>query len=88
MIKKIHLSGPLKKRLKKKKGLSQGLKDKFCWCLDMLMKNLRHPSLRHKPIKGTATNWEFSITMKYRCVYRKEDDEAFILTIAKHEDTF
>ena len=88
MIRKIHLPDSLKKKLKKKKGLSKEIKDKFYRCLDTLIKNPYHPALRHKPIKGTTDKWEFSITMNYRCVYRKEKDEAFILTIAKHEDTF
>lgn len=88
MIRKIHISGPLKKRLKSKKKLSKQIKDKFYWCLDKLVENFNYPSLRNKPIEGTVDKWEFTITMNYRCVYRKVKDNAFILTIAKHEDTF
>ena len=88
MIREIHIPAPLKKKLKSKKGLSKQIREKFYWCLDTLMENSRHPSLRHKLIKGTVDKWEFSITMNYRCVYRKVKDSAFILTIAKHEDTF
>lgn len=88
MIKKIHIPDHLKKKLKSKQKFSAQVKDKFYWCLEMLLSNSHHPSLRHKPIQGTADTWEFSITMNYRCVYRKENDEAFILAIAKHEDAF
>jgi len=88
MIREIHIPGPLKKKLKSKKWLSGQIREKFYWCLDTLLKNPSYPSLRHKPIKGTADKWEFSITMNYRCVYRRVNDSAFILTIAKHEDTF
>ncbi|MFH1877794.1 MAG: type II toxin-antitoxin system RelE/ParE family toxin [Candidatus Omnitrophota bacterium] len=90
MIRKIHIPESLKKKLreKKKKKLPQQVIDKFYWCLDQLLKNPEYPSLRHKPVQGTKDMWEISITMNYRCVYRKRGDEAFILLIAKHEDVF
>lgn len=88
MIKRIYIPDSLKKRLKNKKKLPEQVRKKFYWCLDMLLKNPKHPSLRHKPIQGTADKWEFSITMNYRCVYRKTKNEAFILLVVKHEDAF
>jgi len=48
----------------------------------------QRPSLRNKTIKGTINTWEFSINKNYRCIYRKEKEEAYILAIVKHEDTF
>jgi plasmid maintenance system killer protein len=56
--------------------------------LDRLIKNPQHPSLRNKTIKGVADIWEFSINKNYRCIYRKEKEEAYILAIVKHEDAF
>lgn len=53
MIKKIHIPDNLTKKLKNKKKLSAPIKEKFYWCLDMLIKNPQHPSLRNKTIKGT-----------------------------------
>ena len=90
MIRKIHIPDSLKKKLreKKKKKLPRQVIDKFYWCLDQLLKNPKYPSLRHKPVQGTEDMWEFSITMNYRCIYRKRADEAFILLIAKYEDVF
>ncbi|MCK4241300.1 MAG: cytotoxin [Candidatus Atribacteria bacterium] len=88
MINRIHIPDHLIKKLKNKKKLSAPLKEKFYWCLDMLTKNSKHPSLRNKTIKGVTGIWEFSINKNYRCIYRKEKDEAFILAIVKHEDAF
>ncbi|MBU1367730.1 MAG: cytotoxin [Candidatus Omnitrophica bacterium] len=88
MIEKYHIPDNLKKKLKSKKKYSKQVRDKFYWCLDMLLKNPKHPSLRHKPVQGASDKWEFSLTMNYRCVYRKENNEAFILLIAKHEGAF
>jgi len=85
MIKNIIVPTPLKKRLKK---LPKEIREKFYWCVNMLLKNEIHPSLRNKKIKGTQNYWEFSITMNYRCVYRKEKDTIYLLAIGKHEDVF
>jgi hypothetical protein len=54
----------------------------------MLIKNPQYPSLRNKTIKGTINKWEFSINKNYRCIYRKEKEELYILAIMKHEDAF
>jgi len=88
VIKIIHIPDNLTKKLKNKKKLSVPIKEKFYWCLDMLIKNPQHPSLRNKTIKGTINTWEFSINKNYRCIYRKEKEEAYILAIVKHEDAF
>ena len=88
MIKKIHIPDHLIKKLKNKKKLSAPIKEKFYWCLDMLIKNPQHPSLRNKTIKDTINIWEFSINKNYRCIYRKEKGEASILAVVKHEDAF
>jgi mRNA interferase RelE/StbE len=88
VIKKIHIPDNLIKILKNKKKLSTPIKEKLYWCLDLLTKNPQHPSLRNKTIKGTVNIWEFSINKNYRCIYRKEKEEAYILAIVKHEDAF
>ena len=92
MINRIHIPDHLIKKLKNKKKLSAPIsapiKEKFYWCLDILTKNPQHPSLRNKTIKGTINTWEFSINKNYRCIYRKEKEEAYILAIVKHEDAF
>lgn len=88
MIKKIHIPDHLIKKLKNKKKLSAPIKEKFYWCLDMLIKNPQHPSLRNKTIKSTINTWEFSINKNYRFIYRKEKEEASILAVVKHEDAF
>ena len=64
------------------------VRKKLYWCIDMLIQNVSHPSLRHKKIAGTESYWEFSITMNYRAVYRKEEETAYLIAIGKHEDIF
>jgi mRNA-degrading endonuclease YafQ of YafQ-DinJ toxin-antitoxin module len=88
VIKIIHIPDNLTKKIKNKKKLSVPLKEKFYWCLDMLTKNTQYPSLRNKIIKGTINTREFSINKNYRCIYRKEKEEVYILAIVKHEDVF
>jgi len=88
VINKIHIPDHLIKKLKNKKKLSAPIKEKFYWCLDILTNNTQHPSLRNKSIKGTMNTWEFSINKNYRCIYRKEKEEAYILAIVKQEDAF
>ena len=88
MIKQVILAETLKKKLKDKKALPQQVKEKFYWCAERLLEDENHPSLRNKKIQGTENYREFSITMNYRCVYRKEQDTAFLLEIGKHEDVF
>jgi len=88
MIKNIIVAAPLKKKLKEKKGFSKQIREKFYWCVDMLLKNENYPSLRNKRIEGTQNYWEFSVTMNYRCVYRKERDTIYLLEVGKHEDIF
>jgi len=88
VINRIHIPDHLLKKLKHKKKFSTPIKEKFYWCLEMLVKNSQHPSLRNKTIKGVTNIWEFSVDKNYRCIYRKEKDEAFILAIVKHEDAF
>lgn len=85
MIKELVIPLSLRKRIKR---LPYEVRKKFYWCIDTLIKDERHPSLRHKKIQGAGDYWEFSITMNYRVVYRKESDKAYILEIGKHEDVF
>jgi mRNA-degrading endonuclease RelE of RelBE toxin-antitoxin system len=85
VIKKIIISKSLRKKIRK---LPVEVREKFYWSIDMLIKNERHPSLRHKKIEGARTYWEFSITMNYRAVYRQEGDKGFLSAVGKHEDVF
>lgn len=85
MIKEIIVPRSVQKQLRK---LPAEAKEKFYRCVDMLIKNERHPSLRHKKIEGAEAYWEFSITMNYRAVYRREGDKGFLVRVGKHEDVF
>ncbi|MFH1540765.1 MAG: type II toxin-antitoxin system RelE/ParE family toxin [Elusimicrobiota bacterium] len=85
MIRQIIISPSVRKTIKK---LPSEIRKKLYWCIDILIKNKTYPSLRHKKIAGTDIYWEFSITMNYRVVYRRESDMAFIVAVGKHEDIF
>lgn len=84
-IREIIIPFSIEKRIRK---LPQDIRKKFYWGMDVLMKNERHPSLRHKKIQGTETYWELSITMNYRVIYRRESEKAFLVAIGKHKDVF
>jgi len=88
VINRIHIPHHIIKSLKSKKKLSKAVKEKFYWCLDMLVEDSKYPSLRNKTVQGATDIWEFSINKNYRCIYRKEKDDIFILAISKHEDVF
>ncbi len=88
MNRKIHIPEHLVKSLKGKGKFPKPIKEKFYWCLDMILENPQYPSLRNKTVKGTTDIWEFSITKNYRCIYRKDKEDIYILAIAKHEDAF
>ncbi len=85
MIKEIVIPFSVEKKIKK---LPREVRKKLYWCIDILMKDEKHPSLRHKKIQSTESCWEFSITMNYRAVYRRESDKAFLVGIGTHEDIF
>ena len=88
MAKHIVLAEPLRKKLKKKGYFPQEIKEKFYWCVDMLLKDEQYPSLRNKKIQGSKDYWEFSITMNYRCVYRRDQEALILLALGKHDDIF
>ncbi len=85
MIKEIIIPVSQQKVIKK---LPLQIRKKLYWCVEMLLKDERHPSLRHKKIEGAEGYWEFSITMNYRGVYRREGEKAFLAAVGKHENIF
>jgi len=85
MIREIVIPLSVEKKIKK---LPHEIRKKLYWCIDMLMKNEKHPSLRNKKIQGTELYWEFSVTMNYRAVYRRESEKGFLVGIGTHEDIF
>ena len=85
MIKEIIIPYSLDKTIKK---LPRQIRKKLYWCIDMLIKDEGYPSLRHKKIQGTEEYWEFTISMNYRGVYRKDGERALLVEVGKHEDVF
>ncbi len=85
MIQEIVIPYSLQKTIKR---LPYSIRKKLYWCIDMLMKDERHLSLRQKKLEGADGYWEFSITMNFRGVYRREGDKAFLIALEKLEDVF
>lgn len=85
MIKEIIIPYSLDKTIKK---LPRQIRKKLYWCIDMLIKDESYPSLRHKKIQGTEEYWEFTVSMNYRGVYRKDGERALLVEVGKHEDVF
>ena len=85
MIKEIVIPTWLQKKIHK---LPLKVREKLYWAIDMLIKNERYPSLRHKKIEGTDIYWEFSITKNYRGAYRQEADKGFLVEVDTHNHIF
>jgi len=85
VIKEIVIPNRLSKRIGK---LPEPVREKLYWAIDMLIENERYPSLRHRKIEGTNTYWEFSITMNYRGVYRREANKGFLVEVGAHNHIF
>lgn len=84
-IDRLIIPKPVEKKLAK---FPQQIRKKFWSCLDKLLANPFHPSLRNKRIQGAEKDWEFSITMNYRATYRIEGKDLVITNVGKHEDVF
>jgi len=85
MIKEVVIPPFIRKKIRK---FPQNIRKKFCDAIEMLMKNERYPSLRHKKIAGAEDFWEFSITMNYRGLYKRNGSKALLVRVGKHEDVF
>ena len=85
MIKEIVIPNSLRKKIGK---FPKPVREKLYWAIDMLIKDERYPSLRHRKIEGTDIYWEFSITMNYRGVYRREANRGFLVEVDTHNRIF
>ncbi len=53
--------------------------------LELFLQNPFHPSLRlHKLSGKLAGRWSISITMKYRIIFRIEQNDALLISIGTH----
>lgn len=53
--------------------------------LYILLKNLRHPSLRIKKMEGSGDIWEGRITKNYRFTFQAERDVYVLRRIGTHD---
>jgi len=53
--------------------------------LNLLLTNPQHPSLRLHKLRGHVNWWEISVTMKYRILFRIENDEYVLHRIGAHD---
>ncbi len=58
MINRINIPYHIIKSLKSKKKLSKAVKEKFYWCLDMLVEDSKYPFLKNKTEKVNTNIWE------------------------------
>ena len=82
---RIVVANTVEKQIRK---LPKNVREKFYWCLETRQENPRHPSLRNWRIQGSETDWEFSITMNYRAIYRLDKTDLILKNVGKHEDVF
>lgn len=72
--------------LKQYKKLPQQIQESFDKKLKFLLKNLYHPSLRVKKIKGTEGKiWEGSISLNYRFTFQIIEDIILLRRVGTHD---
>jgi mRNA-degrading endonuclease RelE of RelBE toxin-antitoxin system len=85
VVKKV-ASYQFSNRLKKQyRSLPQEIQAAFGGKLELLLKNMQHPSLRVKRIQGTQDRWEGSITMKYRFTFDMSGNHMIFRAIGTHD---
>ncbi|OGW05516.1 MAG: hypothetical protein A2W77_01765 [Nitrospinae bacterium RIFCSPLOWO2_12_39_16] len=78
----IH-TDPFKEDYKK---LPKTIQDKFDKKILLFEKNIHHPSLRVKKMKGHKNRWEASIDMFYRFTFEIHNDYYLLRRIGPHDD--
>jgi mRNA-degrading endonuclease RelE of RelBE toxin-antitoxin system len=82
---KIEVTLRFKKAYRK---LPPEIQKKIQKALRLLAENPRHPSLRTKPIQGTAGIYEARVDRSYRMTYeRLPDDKVLMRVVGKHDET-
>lgn len=54
--------------------------------LELLLQDMRYPSLRAKKVKGYEDVWEGSITTNYRFFFRVERGKYVLLRVGTHDE--
>ena len=70
--------------LKQYGKLPNRIQEEFDEKLELLLGDLRYPSLRTKKVKGHTNIWEASITMDYRFTFKIEGDVLILRKIGTH----
>lgn len=52
----------------------------------LLSRNIKHPSLHTKKIKGTKSIWELRVDIHYRMTFEIINDTIFLRVVGKHEE--
>ncbi len=78
----IH-TDPFKEDYKK---LPKTIQDKFVKKILFFEKNIHHPSLRVKKMKGHQNRWEASIDMFYRFTFEIHKDYYLLRRIGPHDN--
>jgi mRNA-degrading endonuclease YafQ of YafQ-DinJ toxin-antitoxin module len=68
------------------KGNSK-LKNQIHKTVNLLQKNIDHPSLRLHKLSG-QNNWAISVTKSIRIIMHWEKETLYLLRVGKHEDVY
>ncbi len=81
-IEKYRFTNTFRKNYNK---LPKNIQKAFSRKLELLLKDMAHPSLRIKRIQGTSDRWEGSVTMKYRFTFQVTGSTLIFRTIGTHD---
>lgn len=71
--------------LRQYQALPQPVQGSFQKQLGLLLKNLHHPSLRAKRMKGFEDIWEARVTKNYRFTFQIKGDTYILRKIGTHD---
>lgn len=85
MVKKV-ATYQFSNRFKKEyAALPKEIQETFDKKFPLFLKNMDHPSLRVKKIKGTENRWEGSVTKNYRFTFQISGNTVIFRRIGTHE---
>lgn len=84
---KVFLSERFKKQLEKNVRKDPKLWQKVTKTLQLLSKDIKHPSLGLHKLSGKE-NWSVSVSKSYRIIFTIENDALFCSKFGTHEDVY
>lgn len=85
MVKKVATYRFSNRFKKEYTALPTKVQETFDKKFSLFLKNINHPSLRVKKIKGTENRWEGSVTKNYRFTFQISGDAVIFRRIGTHD---